>query len=198
MKETTKTKQSFIESHRRKQILDIAIDMISKNGYQQTTMANIAREAEFSKGVIFYYFKNKEELVSAISLTLLEELREHTIRCMKKHSAEQGQLFAYIEAYFDFIRKNRKKFSILMEVGFNHNTMNQCSVFGAKEYTECRRRLDKLIKMDGISNKGNQPLSAVIQGMLDGIGIQWIADKSSVDLDACQKTVIEMIERHIS
>ncbi|MDD9302705.1 MAG: TetR family transcriptional regulator [Desulfobacter sp.] len=198
MRNTTKENRSFIEIHRRKQILDIAVDMISRNGYQQTTMAAIAKEAGFSKGVIFYYFKNKEDLISQTGLTLLEELRSFTIGQMKKQAPGKGQLNAYVKAYFDFIRKNQKKFSILMEVGFNLNTMSQHSLFGSQEYAECRRRLDKLIQMEGMPKGEGQALSAVIQGMLDGVGIQWIADKSAVDLDACQSLIVEMVGRYMA
>ncbi len=38
--------------------------------------------------------------------------------------------------------------------------------------------------------------TSVIQGMLDGVGIQWIADPDLIDLDECRQMIIEMIDHY--
>ncbi len=51
---------------RRQQILESAIRCISKHGYHQTTMDDIASEAALSKGSLYWYFKSKEEILADI------------------------------------------------------------------------------------------------------------------------------------
>lgn len=193
-----KQTKSFTEIHRRRQIIDIAIEMIATRGYQQTTLTKIAAKAGFSKGVIFYYFKNKEDLVKQTGAAMLEELRTYTIKEMKQDNSDKSQLEKYIRAYFDFIRQNRQKFLILMELGFNLNSSGQHSIFGAHEYRECRDRLHFILGKDNGTLPREGDLPAVIQGMLDGVSIQWVADIRSVDLDLCQTTILNMIDSYLT
>jgi len=53
---------------RRMQIISAAEHLFFENGYDQVSMEQIAREAELSKGTIFFYFKNKEALYFTIVL----------------------------------------------------------------------------------------------------------------------------------
>ena len=197
----TQTKMSFIEVHRRKQILDIAIQIIAREGYQKTTLASVAKEAGFTKGVIFYYFKNKDELVEQINTVLLDELREYTKSRMKSKISESRKLKTYLEAYFDFIKENKEKFMILTELGINLNYRQKDPIFGQQVYIECRRKLDKLLELDkdccNYSRLKTNTLSTIIQGALDGIGIQWLSDPEFVDLDDCRRVLTEMIDTHI-
>ncbi|OOM79009.1 HTH-type transcriptional regulator AcrR [Clostridium puniceum] len=51
---------------RRSEILKIALSFFGKNGYNSTSMDQIALEYGFTKSILYQYFKNKEELFSAI------------------------------------------------------------------------------------------------------------------------------------
>jgi AcrR family transcriptional regulator len=50
---------------RRGQILDAAIACFARNGFHQTTMSDIAREAGISPGLTYRYFPSKEDLIEA-------------------------------------------------------------------------------------------------------------------------------------
>lgn len=51
---------------RRKQILDVAMKLFSKNGFDGTTTKKIAVEAGVSEATVFKHFANKDELYHAI------------------------------------------------------------------------------------------------------------------------------------
>jgi TetR/AcrR family transcriptional repressor of uid operon len=75
---------------RREQILEAAMSCFAKRGFHQTSMHDISAEAGISVGLIYRYFKNKEEVIAAIAA-------EH-----KKHIAEllerAGQAPTLLEA----------------------------------------------------------------------------------------------------
>ncbi|MBM7333305.1 MAG: TetR family transcriptional regulator [Alcanivorax sp.] len=52
----------------RLKIIDAALVLFSRNGYTNTTLANIATQAGFSRGPIYWHFKNKDELFEAVLL----------------------------------------------------------------------------------------------------------------------------------
>jgi TetR/AcrR family fatty acid metabolism transcriptional regulator len=51
---------------REKVIIDAALKVFSNKGYASTRMADIAKEAGMSYGLVYHYFENKEKLFDAI------------------------------------------------------------------------------------------------------------------------------------
>lgn len=49
-----------------KEILNIAIDMFAKQGYQSTTMSQIAAAAGYSQSSLYYWYKRKEDILHEI------------------------------------------------------------------------------------------------------------------------------------
>jgi AcrR family transcriptional regulator len=66
------TKHSFIETARRAQIIECAIDAVAELGFGQASLAQIAKRAGISTGVISYYFAGKEELLRAVVVHVVE------------------------------------------------------------------------------------------------------------------------------
>ena len=54
------------KTDRGKIIVDAALKVFSRKGYADTRMADIAREADMSYGLVYHYFENKENLFDAI------------------------------------------------------------------------------------------------------------------------------------
>jgi TetR/AcrR family transcriptional regulator, repressor for uid operon len=59
----------------RNKIIENAITTFSKYGYDKSRMDDIAKTANLSKGTLYLYFKNKEELFNAISERNTNELK---------------------------------------------------------------------------------------------------------------------------
>jgi len=77
-----KTKEEAEETRRR--ILDSALDLFSEKGYGRTTLNDIAERAGFTRGAVYWHFKDKVELFIAMSDELektpvVAELFERTV-----------------------------------------------------------------------------------------------------------------------
>ena len=55
-----------IRSDKRTRLIEAANKLIHQQGFNQTTLADIARESEVPLGNVYYYFKTKEEIGSAL------------------------------------------------------------------------------------------------------------------------------------
>lgn len=51
-----------IKDSKKRNIVEAAIKVFAKNGYEKTTMEEVAEKAKIAKGTVFYYFKSKEQL----------------------------------------------------------------------------------------------------------------------------------------
>lgn len=59
---------------RRQQILDAAQACFLRDGFHQTSMQDVQREAGLSAGAIYLYFKSKNELILGIATRILDTL----------------------------------------------------------------------------------------------------------------------------
>ena len=60
----------------RTRIITAAEELISKNGLEKTTIANIARKASVADSLVYQYFKGKEDLLFSVACARLEEAIE--------------------------------------------------------------------------------------------------------------------------
>lgn len=52
----------------RKDILQAALDMFCEKGYTKTTLDNIAQSINLTKGAVYWYFRNKPDILKALML----------------------------------------------------------------------------------------------------------------------------------
>lgn len=61
---------------RRRQILDAATEVMSRTGFHATSMQAVAERAGISVGLIYQYFGNKDDLLLAVIVDILEDFRD--------------------------------------------------------------------------------------------------------------------------
>lgn len=64
------------EKTKEKQILDAAIQLFTSKGYQATRMEDIAKMAGISKGLTYFYYKNKEDLFMALTKKAMDLFKD--------------------------------------------------------------------------------------------------------------------------
>jgi AcrR family transcriptional regulator len=57
----------------RNKILMAALELFAKKGYSATSTDSIAQKAKVSKGLIYHYFKSKQDILKGIFELLMEE-----------------------------------------------------------------------------------------------------------------------------
>jgi AcrR family transcriptional regulator len=80
-------------------ILQSAMLLFSKNGYDATTADDVAKDCGINKAMIFYYFKNKAGLYSAVMEHVLSEIHEEIITGDKCCVSPLADLEAFIKTY---------------------------------------------------------------------------------------------------
>ena len=58
----------------RQEILDAAVKVFAEKGFHGATLEEVAHEADFSKGAIYLYFSNKEDLIYSILVDIFKGL----------------------------------------------------------------------------------------------------------------------------
>lgn len=80
----TKERKQRERKHRKDQILTAAIELINRQGFEKTTMEEIADLAELSKGTLYLYFKDKSTLHQAIKKRGLSRLHTRFLEILQE------------------------------------------------------------------------------------------------------------------
>lgn len=87
---------------RRQQLIDSTIAVLARKGYAGVTVADVAKEAGLSAGIVIFHFNSKDELLAATLEALATEYRHHWDASMRAGgTAAADQLKALLLSDFD-------------------------------------------------------------------------------------------------
>jgi AcrR family transcriptional regulator len=113
---------SFIETARRKQIMECAIETIASLGYDQASLAQIAKRAGVSKGVISYYFASKEELLEQVVTEVFTAAAHAVSPQVAAQPTTALRLQVYISAAVEYMGTHRMDMIALVEIATHYYT----------------------------------------------------------------------------
>ena len=195
-------KPTFIEEARRRQIVETGIQTIASQGFSQASLAEIARKAGISKGVISYHFAGKEALVDEILRSLLRQPAEFIKERVSRHESALGKLRAYIEANFEFMKTHRDNYVALVDLWGRRGSSGGHSRFNAEAHEPARHYLAHIL--DAGRERGElrqvpvRMTASLVQAAIDGVMLQWVFDEEAIDLDVSRAEILEMITRHVT
>jgi TetR/AcrR family transcriptional regulator, fatty acid metabolism regulator protein len=131
--------RSFIETARRAQIVECAIQAIGELGYSNASLADIARRARVSKGVIHYYFADKADLIKEVFNAVMEKAVAVMLPRMLVERSASGMLRAYIESNLEFLGSHLDYVRALIDIAVSARTAD------GKPVIDLARTLDPVV-----------------------------------------------------
>ena len=89
-----------MEAQRRRSLIDATVDAIHERGYSDVTMAQIAKRAGVSGGLVHHYFGSKDQLLAATMRHLLTELGRAIRDSLAKAETPRERMSAIIAGNF--------------------------------------------------------------------------------------------------
>ncbi|MCV0428154.1 MAG: transcriptional regulator BetI [Roseibium sp.] len=89
-----------MEAERRRSLIDATVDAIHERGYSDITMAQIAKRAGVSGGLVHHYFGSKDQLLAATMRHLLTELGRAITNGLAKAETPRERISAIIQGNF--------------------------------------------------------------------------------------------------
>jgi AcrR family transcriptional regulator len=188
------------KKEKKDQIIEAAIREFARKGFSKTTINDIAKAAGIGKGTVYEYFSNKEEIV------------HETFRFFM-HSMEpdfQAVLISGVPAK-DKLRQILDGFSHSINSEYHKELMELMFEFWSEAIKDKGSKglmFEEMIKFyhvyreifadiiiegmgDGSFRKDINPRSAaaMIVGTLDGLMVQWILERETLDFQDILKTV---------
>jgi len=114
---TTLTRKQREIQQREARILEVARRMLAEGGYLGLTMDRVAAEMEYSKGTIHGHFRNKEEIIIALTNETLEKRNAMFARAAAFRGRPRERMEAVGVAYELFIRLCPDHFDLEQIIG---------------------------------------------------------------------------------
>jgi len=169
---------------RRSQLTKAAYQVVSKKGYYNFTIKDIANEAGLSTGLVHYYFKDKQDLL----LTLLKEINSNVRHLLdieiRESSDPREKLDIFITQAFNIVEREKSYFYVLLDfwTQLNHNERMRNAI---RKLYESYRSVCSGILSEGVEAgyfKGDMDIhytATMIVSMIQGTIIQYVIDPGS-------------------
>ncbi|MHB8780007.1 MAG: TetR/AcrR family transcriptional regulator [Candidatus Geothermincolia bacterium] len=192
-------RRNLVKDERETDIKAAALKIFSGKGYHRSTMAEIAVEAGFGKGTIYWYWKSKEDLYFA----LISDLHGEILRMMEEGrqlAAQPLEKMAYVaNGMVDIYYRDRDYCKLSWRMRAEElQAFSPEHVAGLHEYvTRTRASLEEMLveaQAEGLF-PGQDPyyLACLILGMVEGMEIQWLEDQGTFDLRQGMQVALQLL-----
>ena len=96
------------------QILETAMKIVKKKGFNKVTMEEIAANLLMTKGSLYYYFENKSDLLFECHKMVLQETIERFKKILKSDQDVLKVLRGMVDAHIDSAIKEKVTFNLLI------------------------------------------------------------------------------------
>jgi AcrR family transcriptional regulator len=157
---------------RRRQLLEHGADVFTRYGYDEISMAGIAREAGISKALLYHYFPSKSDFFQA---TLGQAAAELAARTAPDPALTPGaQLRMSLRAFLAWVEERSASYAKLLQSAAN--------VTEVRELVERIRSTTADRILEGLGGSGPHPpraRTAVIAWLwfMDGACLDWLAHR---------------------
>lgn len=97
----------------RKEILEAATEIFIKKGYSGARVQEIADYALVNKGMVFYYFKTKDDLYKEVFINVFDEMTNHLFKVLKTDEPIKEKLYNYTKQTYDAALNKYDKITFL-------------------------------------------------------------------------------------
>jgi AcrR family transcriptional regulator len=180
-------------------ILTQVITVLSKKGYDNTTINDIANTAQISRGLLHYYFKDKEEMVAKAIAFGFGPMWDSSVGSLSSSGSPKELVDNMINVLKKNVQENPDFSALLFEMWVSGRRSEKIrNVFhdGLKEAID---RLTKLLEFASsigiikINPTESEGLVRVLLAMYHGLAMQLLTDPEKIEDEKIWVTIRRML-----
>ena len=193
-----RTKEELVKEFRTGEILRAARQVIANLGLGEASMERIAQGAGISKGTIYLYFQNKEQLLVRAVQQAFEELMARLQSAVDAAGSAPERLRALVQSSLHHATENRGFFRALMEPrGLGAESVSELARRFAAQNEEyvafVARALEEGARRGEFRNLPPRLVAVALSGALRGAVAERIAAGSGGDLERDTDTILDLL-----
>lgn len=188
MSPRTIKQNSSIREKSRQNIEAAALEIFAEEGYHSASVSKIAAKAGVSKGLMYNYFKSKEELIRGLLLDILDEV-EQKIGLPQDRPLTDKDVKQFIKESFAFIQAEPQRWKLFFSVYLQREVMELML-----EEMSARAQTFIVPFVNYFSEKGvkdPEVMTRYFHASLDGIQMQLMLDPQNFPAKAIRKLIVK-------
>lgn len=190
-----------MEQIRKAEVISATKRCLAKTGFMKLSVKAIAEEAGLSTGIIYHYFKNKEDLLLNVLKEAFSQSHENVMQVVEPLTSKRDKLFKHLESIHAVVVDNPDFYTVML------NFLGQ-----APTNTEIRKIMKKFFSnltdyvlrylQAGVANKEFsenkvKDLHTIVIALGMGLGIVTTLAPEKFDHKALGESYKEFVLRHI-
>ena len=183
------------------QIIDAAIRVFARNGYYNSRVSDIAREAGIASGTIYLYFKTKDEIL----VTLFREKMAEWVASVRREVAAErdplAKVWKIVALHFRVLEDNPELAEVLqVELRQGHKFFRGASAHEVSAYFELMHSVLEEGQAEGtIRHDVHVKIATkVLFGAMDQVATSWVLGKRAHRLSESADAVATIFLRGVS
>lgn len=189
------------QDERRKEILAVALQAFNEKGYDKTSMDDVVRATGLSKGTIYWYFKNKQEMFTALMEFVVDQFfEEFDFMLSSTHDltprAALSMIFETVNAIVD-MNPNSAALTIdfMLQALHYPDLRKKYAGYYARYIDELGAIIQRGIDEGTFRQIDAHAASASLIGLMDGIMLQaLLKDEMNLDWQWQIKNILQVAE----
>jgi AcrR family transcriptional regulator len=191
---------TFTQAARASQLIRCTIEALGAVGYQQTTVAEVARRAGVSKGVVTYHFPARDDLIWAVVADVFKSVAEEVGDRLGLATPDRF-VATYIGAWVDYYRSHWVDMTAIAEIWTNFRDAQGHPHLDARTLGQERAIVEAALsagQTDGtLGNFSPRVVAVTMKAALDGLLAQ-LALEPELDLDGYRDALVDLFERAVA
>ncbi len=188
-------------SGKRESILRAATRVFARNGYFNSKVADIARQADVADGTVYLYFKSKEEILHSIFDQNMAEAIAAGRLLIEKLRDPGEKLRRIAMLHLERLGADRD-LAVVFQIELRGSTkfMQEFSAAGFAEYLGLLRQTFEEGQRSGVFRKdlNAKLVSKILFGALDEMATNWIISKRNYKLEPMAEVVMDVFLNGVS
>jgi TetR/AcrR family fatty acid metabolism transcriptional regulator len=194
---TTNQSDQLVESPEKTAlILDAAVKVFADKGYYGARVSDIAQEAGIAYGLVYHYFKNKEDLLISIFRTRWSQFDQAVRRIMEEKDDPRQMIHSIVTFLFHSYKNNPKMIEVMiLDVAKSTRFFNGENI---KQFTDLFSLISEIVlrgQQQGIFKKDLDAklASYCLYGAVERIMLRWILEDKKGISDQEARSATEMV-----
>jgi TetR/AcrR family fatty acid metabolism transcriptional regulator len=181
---------------KRRRILDAAVQVFSRNGFFNSKVAHVAREAGVADGTIYLYFKNKEDLLIQVFIDTMETALAKQEAALEGISDPVEKLQSFIHVHFDVVKETPNLAEVLtVELRQSAKFMRGSDLRLFGQYLAVIARIIEEGQEAGVFSRLISARSGAraVFGALDELQLEWATSNPSQPVSEVCGNLVELL-----
>lgn len=186
-----RTKAQFEEIRKgsRQKILDAALEVFAKQSFHSSTVDAIAKTAGISKGLLYNYFKSKDEVLNELMVGMMESLMSEFMPLKPGNKFTEDDIKAFINSGIDLVLAKPYYWKLYFSVAMQPDVMAIVFDKMMKTAEPYLKSLSEYFREKGIENP--EVMVRYFSAIMDGIQFHCMIDPKTFPAEEVKKLLMK-------